>query len=376
MTQVRTAAQWWAVPPARQVSYLAGVNPQLLDVALDPLPATAPAVVRFRPATGVPLAGQVAVLLDELDRAAVTLFPRWLPGAERLDGPTSLGVAAVRSLAARTAARSSNFGPFLVDLAERGLRGRADGPVGRRPGGRSRFPPEVRAAGLAQVVADAYGRESSALLIELPDELAPADEHALTATAEWLVVHGRFTVWLAGAPLRVVDRVLSVSIALPGYLTQLATETAGMAEVEGVVGVPGPAAVLSYPALSGLPRADSRAEQALERALASHEWAGGRRWNHTLEWHILGRPYRLDLFWAAEGLAVEVDGPEHRGRMKFADDRRRDVQLQLLGHDVLRFTNEQVLSDVHAVVLRIRQLLATRRAAGAHDEEKRHHVDA
>lgn len=361
----RVAAQWWTVPPARQVSYLTGVHPELLDVALDPLPASAPAVVRFRPAAGIRAAGQVEMLLDELERAAVTLFPRWLPGAERLDGSAGLGVAAVRALAARTAARSSTFGPFLMDLAEHGLRGPSGEPVGLRSGRRSRFPPEVRAAGLGQVIAGAYGRESCALLVTVPDGLAPAEEHALIATAEWLALHGHFAVWLAGAPLHALDRVRSVSIALPADLARLAADAERITEPERADDVPDRARVLSYPPLSGLPRGDSAAEQALERALAPHEWARGRRWNHPFEWHVLGRPYRLDLFWAAEGLAVEVDGPEHRGRIQFADDRRRDVQLQLLGHDVLRFTNEQVLSDVHAVALRIRQLLVSKREAGA-----------
>ena len=33
-----------------------------------------------------------------LDRAALDLFPAWLPGAEWIEGPGGLGVAAVRSL--------------------------------------------------------------------------------------------------------------------------------------------------------------------------------------------------------------------------------------------------------------------------------------
>lgn len=101
----------------------------------------------------------------------------------------------------------------------------------------------------------------------------------------------------------------------------------------------------------------------------------GRRWNHVYQWHVLGRQYRLDLFWPDDGLVVEVDGLEHRGRLRFADDRRRDVQLQLLGYDVLRFTTEDVLSDVQATVLRIRQLLGQRRATGPHRIEMRQHVD-
>ncbi|MEH1015439.1 DUF559 domain-containing protein [Micromonospora sp. CPCC 206060] len=369
MRQPKTRA-WWMVPPLGQVSHLVGVPPELLEIALDPLPDGAPAIVRFRPPVKVCAADQMTILLTELDRAAVALFPRWLPGADRLGAPDRLGVDAVRTLAARAAARSSHFGPFLTELAERGLHGAGgDADV-------SRFPAEVRATGLARVIAEAYRRSSTVLLVQVPDDRTAADERALTATAEWLVQHGRFTVWLTGAPLRTVDRVREVRLHLPSGLTRLATETAlagvgpgdgSAAEGRGPIVVPerpaAPTPVLSCPTLAGLPRADSAAEQALERALARHGWARGRRWNQIHEWHILGRPYRLDLCWAVEGLVVEVDGPEHRGPIKFADDRQRDVQLQLLGYDVLRFTNEQVLSDIHTVVRQIRQLLVRRRAA-------------
>lgn len=375
------AAQWWNVPPRGQVSYLVGADPELLKIALDPLPDSAPAVIQFRPGTGGPLGDQVALLLDEMDTAAVALFPRWLPGAERLDGSRSLGVPAVRELAARVAARSHNFGPFLADLAERALRGRT---------GRSRFPAEVRARGLARVIADAYDRESAALLIEVPDELPAADERALIAAAEWLAQHGHLTVWLAGAPLWVVDRLPAVAITLPAYVTRLVAEAGPTTDGPGAgpagPGERPPAAnegrqtastdpVFRYPPLSGLPRRDSPAEQSLERALALHDWARGRRWNHTYEWHLLGKPYRLDLFWPVEGLVVEVDGPDHRERLKFADDRRRDVQLHLRGHVVLRFTNEEVLADVHAVVRKIEQLLSHRRKDDAYHMEMRQHVE-
>jgi len=342
------------------VSYLVGAEPERLNIALDPLPPTAPAVVEFRPIAGS-RGDPVNVLLDELDRAAMALYPRWLPGAEQLDASQGLGVPAVRALAAKVAARSSDFGPFLADLAERAMC--------KRDGGRSRFPAEVRAAGLVRVIARAYGRQSVVLVVYLPPELSPTGERALTAASEWLVQHSGLTVWLAGAPLRAVDRVRQVPVTLPVYVTDL--------EAEAELGQPsaGPGPLFTYPPLSGLPRPDSHAEQALERALARHDWAQGRRWNHTYEWHLLAKPYRLDLFWGVEGLVVEVDGPEHRGPLKFADDRRRDVQLQLLGYDVLRFTNEQVLSDIDATVLKIKQLLTQRRADRAYDIEMRPHVN-
>ncbi|MFF5204005.1 endonuclease domain-containing protein [Micromonospora parva] len=346
---------WWAAPPTRRVSHLPGVDPELLRVALDPLPAAAPAIVHYRPTLVGPLGDLVDALLDQLDTAALTMFPRWLTGADHVDSEGSLGMAAVRALAARTAARSRHFGPFLADLAERGLRGP------RHPAGRSRFAPGVRAAGLARVIAEAYHRESCLLIVALPDLEADA-ERTLVAAAEWLVRHGDVTVWLAGGPLRHADRVRSVPLLLPPRFAEL---TSTIERLPATPAEPG-STVLAWPPIAGVPRGDSAAEQALERALAPHDWARGRRWNQTYEWHVLGSAYRLDLFWPTEGLAVEVDGPEHRGRLAFANDRRRDVQLQLLGLDVLRFTNEQVLTDAPAVVDGIRRLLARRRAGGTH----------
>ncbi|MET8043596.1 DUF559 domain-containing protein [Micromonospora sp. NPDC005215] len=348
---------WWAAPPTRRVSHLPAVDPEVLRVALDPLPPAAPAVVHYRPTVVGPLGDLVDDLLDQLDTAALAMFPRWLAGADRFECEGTLGVAAVRALAARAAARSRHFGPFLADLAERGLRGP------RRPAGRSRFAPGVRAAGLARVLAEAYDREGCVLVIALPDLGADA-ERTLVAAAEWLVRHGGFTVWLAGGPLRHADRVRSVPMQVPVRFAELVSST----DRPPATSAPAGPTVLAWPPIAGVPRGDSAAEQALERALAPHDWARGRRWNHTYEWHVLGASYRLDLFWPAEGLAVEVDGPEHRGRIAFANDRRRDVQLQLLGLDVLRFTNEQVLTDAPVVVDGIRRLLTRRRADGTHTD--------
>ncbi|MEV6930668.1 DUF559 domain-containing protein [Dactylosporangium sp. NPDC051485] len=350
-----SGVRWWSEPPVGQASFLADVDPALLSVGLDPLPAGAPAVVRFHPPPGLSVGRYVGAFLDALDRAAMSLFPGWLSGAERLDGPSSLGVEAVRALATRMAAGTEHFGPFLVAAAERALRIRG----GLGPGDGPRFPAEVRARGLRALLAEAYQRDHVAVLVDVPAGLLPADEHALAAAAQWLAEHGRFTVWLAGPRLRSVDRIPVIRVRLPADLAGLAEGAGPGPEPAGGAELP----LLSFPPLSGAPRSDSAAEQALERALAPQEWARGRRWNEVLEWHVLGRAYRLDLFWPDDRLVVEVDGDEHRQQWQYADDRRRDAQLQLLGHAVLRFTNEQVLTDPYAVSITIRDLLLLRRNA-------------
>ncbi|MEU7585583.1 hypothetical protein AB0A95_04700 [Micromonospora sp. NPDC049230] len=126
---------WWAAPPTRRVSHLPAVDPEVLRVALDPLPPAAPVVVHYRPTAVGSLGDLVADVLDQLDTAACAMFPGWLPDAARLETEGNLGAAAVRALAARAAARSPHFGPFLADLAERALHGP------RQAAGRSRFAP-------------------------------------------------------------------------------------------------------------------------------------------------------------------------------------------------------------------------------------------
>jgi very-short-patch-repair endonuclease len=353
----QTVAQWWGIPPTHQVTYLDGADPDLLSIALDPLPDDAPAVVQFRPSASASVGDQVGLLLAELDATARMIYPHWLPGADRFDGSGVLGIPAVRQLALRLASTSRSFGPFLADLAERSAGGR---------GAATPFPAEVRAAGLARVIAEAYGRRSAALLIVLPAGLASEDEHAVARTAEWFAGRGRFTVWLAGPPLVAVDRIRIVSIRLPETLTRLA--------LESEPGPPHPRSVVTFPPLTGVPRPDSPAELALERALAPHDWAAGREWNRIYRTADLARSYRLDLCWWAERVIVEVDGADHRARLKWADDRARDVHLQMYGFAVLRFPNEDVLADPQLVIRQIHHVLSGRRH-GVRIPEMRQHDD-
>ena len=65
--------------------------------------------------------------------------------------------------------------------------------------------------------------------------------------------------------------------------------------------------------------------------------------------------------WPEHRCAVELDGPDHRGALKYADDRRRDNTLVLDGYAVLRFTNDEVIDDVARVLATIERLLSDRK---------------
>jgi very-short-patch-repair endonuclease len=357
---------WWADMPTDRVIWLDGAAPELLQLSLDPLPQNAPAVLCCRPLGSGTLAEQVTALLDELEWAAVDLFPHWLPGADAIAGAQGAGVPAVRTLALETAATSAHFGPFLADLAERSLRHRDRPRDSPEPPRESAFAPAVRAAGLARVIAAGYDRASAVLLIEVPAGLAASDGRTLVSGAEWIAEHSGWGVWLTGTRPQSVDRIDGHRVRLPDDLLSLTRELPVEPEPAELGAARRPAvlpevAVVRSPAVAGAPRADSPAELALESALRGHSWAAGRLWNQTYQPDPLASTYRLDLWWKTEHCVVEVDGPEHRSAIHYADDRRRDVRLQLDGHAVLRFTNAQVLDDVHLVVSQIECLLRSRR---------------
>ncbi|MER7503191.1 DUF559 domain-containing protein [Nonomuraea pusilla] len=372
---------WWAALPSGRVTRLDGADPAAVALALDPLPDGAPAVVTYLASPARSVTAFVGAVLDELDAAALALFPAWLPEAAAVDGPGGANLAAVRALALRRAAAVGGSGPFLAELARRAL-----------AGGASRFTAEVRVAGLARVLAESFGRERAALLVRVPDGLPPAGQEVLVAAAEWLAHRGGLGVWLTGAPLDAVDRVPVVPVALPGPAVPVAPSDPAAVPVapsdpaavpvalsdpaavpvgrSGHAGGPGEPSLtvggppLAYPPVAGRPHPGSRSEQALEEALARCPWAAGRAWNQTYQPHPLVAPVRVDLLWREERCVVEIDGPEHREALAFAADRQRDVRLQLDGYAVLRFTDVQVLTDRESVVRQIGRFLRKRRTEG------------
>lgn len=323
----------WALPevPTDRVVQLRNVGPGDVVRFAAYASADVPAVLIHHAMCLTSPVGFVRAALDDMEAASVSLFPAWLPGAGDIRQPGGAGVAAVRAMASALAARSTHFGPFLGDLAALALAG--------GPATSGRFTPEVRAAGLARVIADGFARRGMVLAVQVPDGMSGAQEHAVVAGAEWLAARGRLGVWLLGAPLTHVDW-------LPSGTVTGSAAAPPWPVADDVIGKPHPASV---------------AEAALEAALGAQHWAYGRQWNQSYQSHVLTNPVRVDLLWPAERCVVEIDGPEHRDPLRFEADRQRDVQLQLDGYAVLRFTNARIKHDVHAVVRQIGEFLQTRR---------------
>ncbi len=331
---------WNDLPLDRPIA-IEGVGAEDFALMIDSLPADAPAVVAYNGSPQSRPAEFVAGLLVELDRIARQMFPAWLPEAAHIHDVAGAGVMAMRSIALRAAWDTGQYGPFLADLAERS--------VARRASSLGPFEPEIRAAGLAKVIARTFARSRTAILVCAGRDLTVDQQHALAIGARWLCDVGHFGVWFTGAPMWAVDALEIVQFTPAAVLSDAGN------------GAPAEEAV-TYPAIAGRPHPASMAEQSLEAALENASWAFGREWNTTYQAHPLVNPVKLDLVWHQEQCVVEIDGAEHREPARFAADRQRDVLLQLAGYAVLRFTNHQVLTQVDLVLAQIQHFLAGRRA--------------
>ncbi|HEY0029438.1 MAG TPA: endonuclease domain-containing protein [Bacteroidia bacterium] len=64
--------------------------------------------------------------------------------------------------------------------------------------------------------------------------------------------------------------------------------------------------------------------------------------------HSIGN-YIVDFYCASERLIIELDGEVHTTKDQQEKDQFRDENLRDMGFTVLRFTNQQLLSDVDEV---------------------------
>ncbi|MGW5269700.1 endonuclease domain-containing protein [Rhodococcus sp. NPDC003994] len=332
---------WWRTLPLDRVVRVEGASLRDLADHVDPLPADTAAPLFFRAddAAAATAATLTDAVVAAVEQAAIELIPLCVPGSDSPADRSSLARSAARARAVETARSSEHFGPYLAHLA-------AAGASARTPR-TDTFSRETRLTGAARVVAQAHGRDTAVLVVDVP---AGAPARDVAAAAEWLCRAG-VGVWLTGDGAESVDRFPTYRVDVPAAPSDVATIVDRFR--------PG-----SYPPVVGHPHAASAAEERLHTLLSTREWATGRGHNQVVRPSELGRPFTVDVVWKREKIAVEIDGPEHRSRQRFSDDRSRDNLLQTRGWMVLRFTNEDVLTDHERVVTTIEQALQRRRAKG------------
>ncbi len=109
----------------------------------------------------------------------------------------------------------------------------------------------------------------------------------------------------------------------------------------------------TWPGLNRKLRRDSTdAERRLWHHLRNRQLAGTK----FRRQHQFGR-YVLDFFSAEANLAIECDGSQHLSSDGAARDRVRDEYLRAKGLRVLRFTNDEILTNTEGDVIEILRTL-------------------
>lgn len=125
----------------------------------------------------------------------------------------------------------------------------------------------------------------------------------------------------------------------------------------------GPKRQLSEPNVTvspvlGQPHPRSEAEKELyDRICADAELCRFFAFNQHVETRFDSRP-RVDLLSLQHKLVIEIDGDDHRGLLKWTNDRKRDVELFLSGYRVMRFATSSVVENTELVLNRIRDAVA------------------
>ncbi|HEX5507250.1 MAG TPA: endonuclease domain-containing protein [Pseudolabrys sp.] len=97
------------------------------------------------------------------------------------------------------------------------------------------------------------------------------------------------------------------------------------------------------------------ADQKLWRALRRDQLNG----LHFRRQHPVG-PYTLDFYCPQIRLAIELDGGQHNMQSQAEKDRRRSEQLGIKGIVVIRFWNNDVLSNIEGVLAEIVRISRSR----------------
>jgi len=76
--------------------------------------------------------------------------------------------------------------------------------------------------------------------------------------------------------------------------------------------------------------------------------------------HGVGR-YIADFYCSEHKLVIELDGNSHKPLEAQAYDEERNIFMTTIGLDVLRFTNQEVFTDIEGILERIQEQVKSNR---------------
>jgi very-short-patch-repair endonuclease len=303
-----------------------------------------------------PLANELGLLVDALARAVPDFFPD-LYGLAQGTGSPRWSKAQIETEA------------HVITREVPGV----DGSACRRilkacyEGGVPSLGKLHRAAQARQL---ALAKEPSRLVVLVAVSTAPTATDCLLSLAqgvEWLAANTRSRVAIVlsqqFAGRKELDHV-TYGAALSSNMAVERPRTVSLGATDMLIENPstprsaapeGPAKpVVGVSPIIGRPAKNSEAEQALFAALTEDDALKSLfAFNQPVR-TIAGTQPVVDLLWREGRVAIEIDGHDHRGEMKYSKDRERDLELTLSGYRVIRFTTGHVILRLPWVVERIR----------------------
>jgi very-short-patch-repair endonuclease len=328
--------------------------------SLMELTAASPEILDTRPVVLLDLCGLaqpemvIDRAIDQLASVAAGLWPLWWGGedfSELHDDALSLVYLSVRLglLSSSIAGVATTWAESAIRNIRRGLRPRVSG-AGRETEW-SQLSLAVNPKGLIAVVP----------LEDIASHRAGPLVHAL----EWLAANANVAIAALcrklPAPEPPLDRLLFGALVVSAGADELVRiddahlEFGLFARPESKSSV-----ALVLPAVYGRPHPQSPVEQRLCKMIqADAELAPKFIFNARVENTALSSP-KVDLLWAQGRIVIEFDGPEHRGRRAYREDRHRDYELVCAGYLVVRIPNEEIVEDFAKTLEKIRSVVRLR----------------
>ena len=110
-----------------------------------------------------------------------------------------------------------------------------------------------------------------------------------------------------------------------------------------------------YDILKGFAK-ENRCEMTIAERILWEELRNRKTGYKFRKQHPIG-DYIADFICIEKKLVIEVDGGYHNTLEQQQDDRVRTIDIEKMGYNVVRFTNEEVEYDLQNVIMKIKQIL-------------------